>query len=156
MRFKHSVHNAAGGLISIAAQNRFFSTALAAGQRSVEAGLLEADVLLRTGECDEVVVAFAEDRLPMPLDRFSGHEGLAVAFCLKGGAVGVPQLSRPVRSRNDKPLVSQPDDRFSSNPIAWALPLLAAIEEGSGSVRLSGGRRPWTIEVEPAHPSENA
>ena len=150
MRFKHSVHNAAGGLVSIAAQNRRFSTALAAGHRSVEAAFLEADTLLRTGECNEVVVALGEDRLPTPLDRFSGHDGLAVAFCLRAvedGEKGATVLSHPARYTPVPPASPPTEPRYATNPIAWALPLLSAIEHGRGRVCLSGSPRPWTVEV---------
>ena len=152
MRFKHSVHNAASGLVSIAAGNQRFSTALAAGHRSVEAGFLEAATVLQTGECDEVVVAVGEDRLPAPLDRFSGHDGLAVGFCLRssGAGSGLATLSFPARSTIREGTFPTVDRRFQANPVAWALPLLSAItEQRASNVRLSGASRPWTVDVHP-------
>lgn len=80
-RFKNSVHNAASGLVSIATENRGFSTAIAAGDRSFEVTLLEAWAYLEA-EGGALVLAVADDRPPEPLDRLGGHGALAVGLAL--------------------------------------------------------------------------
>ncbi len=80
-RFKNSVHNAASGLVSIATDNKAFSTAIAGGDRSFEVSLLEAWGYVEA-EGGSVVLAVADDRPPAPLDALGGHDALAVGFAL--------------------------------------------------------------------------
>src|SRR5690606_36901418 len=57
---KNSVHNTGAGILSIAAKNRGFTTALAAGPGVVGATLLEAMTVLHTGLAAQVVAAVAD------------------------------------------------------------------------------------------------
>ena len=143
LRFKHSVHNAASGLVSIASGNRGFSTAMAAGRRSFEMGLLEAYGLLAADE-PEVLFCVADDRLPEPLNRFAGHEGLAVGFYLvreseeaRARYPRAPLLSAPRPSRAGDERV-EPPALFAQNPAAEALALVRAVAaKRAASLRLS-------------------
>ncbi|NOY92090.1 MAG: beta-ketoacyl-ACP synthase [Deltaproteobacteria bacterium] len=143
LRFKHSVHNAASGLVSIAKGNRGFSTAMAAGRRSFEMGLLEAFGLLAADE-REVLLCVADDRLPEPLGRFAAHQGLAVGFYLVRESPEAcahypeaPLLSAP-RPWVDTDQRAAPPKVFADNPAAEALPLLRAVAEARAvSLRLS-------------------
>lgn len=120
-RFHNSVHNTAGGYVSIAAGNRALSTAVAAGPQTVAAGLLEACGVIHAGS-PEVVVVVAEEGLPVALGG-PDYESLAVAFHLAAEA-GAPQhlhLDAPrIRSVPDVPSIPLP---LAANPCvpAWAL-----------------------------------
>lgn len=149
LRFKHSVHNSASGMVSIAAGNRTFSTALAAGRKTFEQGVLEALTYLTTTDADHVILAVAEDRLPAPLDRFGEYEALAVAFCFgtdaREGAHGT--LSFP--KRTGEPLRPDLPELYAENPTAFALPVLDALAnpEGAEGLALSAAPRPFAIDV---------
>jgi hypothetical protein len=149
IRFKHSVHNAASGLVSIATDNRSFSTALAAGRRTFELGVLEALTFLMTSDADSVILAVGEDRLPTPLDRYARYEPLAVGLCFgktaREGAHGT--LSFPKRA--DAPRRPALLDAYAENPAAWALPLLDALVSGESveALALSAADRAFATNV---------
>ncbi len=149
LRFKHSVHNSASGLVSIAAENRGFSTAIAAGRRTFEQGVLEALSLLRSSDGERVILAVAEDELPTPLDRFGRYAPLAIGLCFaktpREGAHGT--ISFPKRASE----VLRPTlpDAYAANPTAHALPLLDALASGEPvkALALSAADRPFAIDV---------
>lgn len=158
MRFKNSVHNAAAGLGSIGTGNTGFSTALAAGERSFEAAMIEALVLLdeRGGTA---VIAAADDRLPHPLSLQQAREGLAVGLCLSaekpaGGSIAVFD-----DLRQDTDVAAIPTHfvgrglapELATNPAAAALPLIeAAIRRESRRVPLAyGSARPFSVRMRP-------
>ncbi len=103
-RFKNSVHNTAGGLFSIAAKNRGFSTAIAAGPDTFAACLLESALLIGTGEETHVLCVIGDEALPAPIDRFGSHTSQVVAlilasaredqpgFTLRTGATALPEI----------------------------------------------------------------
>jgi hypothetical protein len=80
-RFRNSVHNTGSGVFTIAAKNRGFTTAIAAGSRTFAMCVLEAMGLLAAGE-KVVIVAVADEALPAPLDGASPHVSLGVAIAL--------------------------------------------------------------------------
>jgi hypothetical protein len=139
MRFKNSVHNAGSGLGSIGQGNTAFSTALAAGRRSFEAGMLEAIALVNERGGD-AVVSCADDVIPAPLSMAEGpteaerRAGLSVGVVISSepGQAPLAKLGRvvPLEER-----VSLPhevfgrvlDERLRRNPAAHALPLLEAV-----------------------------
>jgi len=138
MRFKNSVHNTATGLLSIAFENRGFSTAIAGGPLTVASCLLEGLVLL-DHQGGEAVVGVADDSLVEPLCGFPAFAPLGVAFCLssdepESGAMG--RISGYGRSGDlEDPKVP---DEVRHNPAAAGLPLLAAlVERRSGTVPLA-------------------
>jgi hypothetical protein len=149
IRFKHSVHNAASGLVSIATENRGFSTALAAGRRTFELGVLEALTFLMTSDAQSVILAIGEDQLPTPLDRYGRYEALAVGLCFgktaREGAYGT--ISFPKRA--DAPRRPTLPDAYAFNPTAWALPLLDALVSGEAveSLALSAADRPFATTL---------
>lgn len=165
LRFKHSVHNAASGLVSIASGNRSFSTAIAAGDRTVEQGLLEAWALLCAGSpsrvrpegaggprvSTDVILAVGDDRLPPPLDRYSSYRGFAAALCLTREPEG-----RRVLAWLEAPRVSETaradhvlEDDLRHNPCAWIVPLLDAIDAGETRVVPLAEERPMVVTVSP-------
>ena len=150
LRFKHSVHNAASGLVSIAAGNRSFSTAIAAGDRTVEQGLLEAWGLLADG-AHEVILAVGDDRLPPPLDRYGSYRGFAAALCLTcepGDRRVLAWLDEPRASEVERADYALEDD-LRENPCAWILPLLDAVASGEERPVPLAEARPMFVTVTP-------
>ncbi len=146
-RFKNSVHNTAGGLFSIAADNRGFTTAIAGGAETLPMALLEALAWLEDGDVP-VVVVVADESLPPPLDAVVPFDTLAVAFALGKGEGGRGRLAH---LRRDPQVAAAPvPARFAKNPAAAALALLDALtQKRSGAVRLTAtpGAEPWCVDV---------
>lgn len=159
MRFKNSVHNSASGLGSIGTGNQGFSTALAAGDRSFEAAMIEALVLLGERGGDAVIAA-ADDRLPEPLSRQCAREGLAVGLCLRserpaGGAGVIAVIDGLAQDDDEVPLRKVFAGRalaesIAINPAAAALPLIEALRAGAAETRVPlafGAARPFSVRV---------
>lgn len=155
MRFKNSVHNSASGLGSIGQGNQGFSTALAAGDRSFEAAVIETWALLEERGGD-AVISVADDRLPEPLAAQCAREGLAIGLCLsmerREGAIAV--LDELRQERDEAPLREAFAGRalpreLATNPAAFALPLIeAARGDQEARVPLAQGvARPWSLRV---------
>ncbi len=143
-RFKNSVHNTASGLFSISAQNRQFTTALAAGPQTFAMALLEAFALLGTETTDRVVVTVTEEPLPAPIDSFSGHQALGVAFALalEPSPQTLGELDLPCRGDAPAPDLPVPWHEHTS---AGTLALLQALKDRrSGTVAVAPG---WVVEV---------
>jgi len=87
MAFSGSVHNAAPGVVGQIRKERISHTALAAGEDTLPAGLLEAYARLAVDGCRDVIVAYAD--LPLAgaygdLEREAGPEvGLAMRLVLE-------------------------------------------------------------------------
>lgn len=164
MRFKHSVHNAAGGLLSIATDNQGLSTSLAGGDRTFELGLVEAAGLLASGGASRVLLGVGEDRLPPPLDGASGHGALALGLCLEA-EVDPDRRGRRLGALRWAPGDASPPvrpeavpDRWLGNPTSWGLPLVDALARGQAARLPLGPSRgsPWVDvdAVAPARPLE--
>ncbi|MCC6876508.1 MAG: beta-ketoacyl synthase chain length factor [Sandaracinaceae bacterium] len=143
VRFKNSVHNAASGLVSIATQNTAFTTAIAAGERSFEASLLEAWALLER-EGGHAIVAVADDRPPVPLRELGDHGALAIAIAL--GTESAPRARARLsglRQRVALPVSARVPDELAGNCASAALALVAAVVEGrAGTVPIALPGRP--------------
>ncbi|AKF11192.1 beta-ketoacyl synthase chain length factor [Sandaracinus amylolyticus] len=161
MRFKNSVHNSASGLGSIGQGNQGFSTAIAAGDRSVEAALIETWTLLDERGGDAVISA-ADDALPAPLDAQCAREGLAIGLCLASEQPARGALAILDGLRMDDEALPLPDAfrgralsrELATNPVATVLPLIdAVLERREGRVPLAFGvARPWSMHVRPLAP----
>lgn len=146
MRFKNSVHNAASGLGSIGQGNTSFSTALAAGDRSFEAGVLEA-VALVSAQGGDVVVSAADDVIPAPLGALDAREALSVGvvFSAEPGDAPLARLEAIVPGDDPVPLPGEALGRpisahLALNPAAHGLPLLDALRAGRrGAIPLAYG-----------------
>jgi hypothetical protein len=134
VRFRHSVHNTAPGLLSISQQNKASSTAIAAGWDTVAMGLLEAQVQL--SEAEHVLLVFAEERVPHTISDEHPHAQLGVGLVLarEGGRVALRNLRR-----KETPVEH-------AHPLAGALELARMLEQqASGTLALSES---WCIDVE--------
>lgn len=143
--FAMSVHNAASGLISIAAGNRGFTTSLAADYDTPGTALLEA-VGLALADDLPVVVACADEAAPRDLvpdaERF---ELLAVALVL--ARPGSPAAANALATMRG-PVFEAPTivgaparDELARNPQIGLLDVVDAVLRGrSGVVRLDRGR----------------
>ncbi|MBX3479391.1 MAG: beta-ketoacyl synthase chain length factor [Caulobacter sp.] len=82
--FSACVHNAAPGLAAQILGEKSSHTAVSAGARSLDAGLLEAWLRLTAGEASEVVVLFAEQPMPQIYAEFDHEPGVPlVALALR-------------------------------------------------------------------------
>ena len=79
--FKNSVHNTAGGVMSVADRNHAPSTSVAAGELSVAMALLEAQCLIDAG-APSVLVAVGDESLPEPLSQLGVWPTFAAAWVL--------------------------------------------------------------------------
>jgi hypothetical protein len=158
--FRHSVHNAAAGLLSIALQSLASSTAIAAGGETLLAVLLEAVGLLDEG-APAVLLVVSEEGASTLLAPDSGARAGAVACVLAPPGprdpAGAPDqalayLTAPERTSSDAPAG---DAVAAVDPLAAAWALAAAIAqvhaEGNRSltpvaVPLSP-RQPWRVRV---------
>jgi hypothetical protein len=146
-RFHNSVHNTAGGHISIATANRAFSTTLAAGAETVAMGLFEALALLDDRGGDAVVIFADEAPAQFGLPPF---ESLAVAVHLaaRPPAGALARLSGLRRAEGLR--VPEVRADFVRNPVAPSLALVEAIRLGrSGPVPLTlDPRGGWVVDLE--------
>ena len=130
-RFKNSVHNTAGGLFSIAAKNRGFITAIAAGPDTFSACLLECALLIGAGEAERVLCVVGDEALPEPITRFGAHPSQVVALILARAEEGQRSfaLDPNTSERIEFPHCAEP-----------ALALLRAMDQsGPASVALGRG-----------------
>jgi hypothetical protein len=122
--FSACVHNAAPGLTAQVIGEKSSHTAIAAGEVSLAAGLLEAWLRLSVGEASQVVVLFAEQPMPGAYAGFD-HEPdahfVALALRLGLGAGGAAAEVGPGRT--------------------GALTLLGALEAGATAVAVSTDMR---------------
>lgn len=82
--FSLSVHNAIGGIHSIASDVVTPITAISAGPDTLSAALLEAYTQLSvTGTGGEVLVVYYDDPLPAPLDGFDGSSSQVQALAMR-------------------------------------------------------------------------
>jgi Beta-ketoacyl synthase, N-terminal domain len=83
MGFSGSVHNAAPGLTGQVRKERLSHTAIAAGRRSLAAGLIEATARLASEECRNVALTFADMRLPPPYEEFEEEQAPSLALAMR-------------------------------------------------------------------------
>lgn len=85
MAFSGSVHNAAPGLVGQIRGERLSHTALAAGRRTFEAGLIESYARLAAGESRDVTLIFTDTALPEAYRDFEDEEQPGAAMALRLG-----------------------------------------------------------------------
>jgi hypothetical protein len=95
MGFAGSVHNAVPGQVGQICKERLSHTALAAGAKTLSAGLIESYARLATDECRDVTLTFADVPLPAPFAAFEDESGPGIAIALRlrladGDAAGMP------------------------------------------------------------------
>jgi hypothetical protein len=151
-RFKNSVHNTAAGVLSIASRNKSFTTALAAGDHTFSAALLESMLVLDDGLVAQAVAVVADEAPPEPIRSARADcsfDALGVAFALDRSEEGA--LAKITLALNaDGEALSIPDS-FHHNPCAPALGLLRAVEaRRSGTYVLSAPplAQGWSVRLE--------
>jgi len=145
--FSASVHNTAVGLHSINCQNTAPCTSIAAGRDSlamcfIEAySMLEQEHLLGSNPLADVLIVFADDKMPEALDEFvsiSQLHGIAVRL-----GKDIPETGMPVVS------LEQIDkrDRVDRDPVS---PLISGLLGESSSCCTMGelGDWSWQFDVE--------
>ncbi|MEZ4393145.1 MAG: beta-ketoacyl synthase chain length factor [Polyangiales bacterium] len=145
MRFKNSVHNAPGGVASIAHGNERFTTSLSAGGDLLGLCLLEAFAWLEESGGDAIVV-LAEEERPPPLPGHGAHPSIGAALHLRAGE-GERMLTR-LRADAAGPRATPPSP-FADCAVGACLGLLQALDaRRSGTVALSvADGAPWLVDV---------
>ena len=129
--FSVSVHNALAGILSIARQAHAGHTALANGDESFAAGLLEAAAILATEADRQVLLVYFDDDLPSPYDEIESPDGngaLAAAMLLAtSDAAGTP-----IR------VTLEPTDAMPASPKHQALDFLRFLASGEPARLVAG------------------
>jgi hypothetical protein len=157
-KFHNSVHNTAGGYVSIAAQNRGGNAAITAGRSTLAMGLLECAGLVAAGQGPALLV-IAEESLPEPLAAVRAYGPLAAAFAVDAPGSGGMSLRTCRLRQGDRgaadPTVGLPEG-LAQNPCAVALGLVAAaLRPEASRVALEphqGDGRGWSIELDERGP----
>lgn len=152
MGFALSVHNAAAGVVSIAAKNRGFTTSIAADYDTPAMAFVEALALIQTGG-EPVLIVCADEAAPAHLvpdpERF---EALAVAI-----ALAPPGFSGPRLASIGAPFIGQPtlsgaalNADLARSPEAGLIDVVDAVLRGrSGTLRLDRGEgRGYCVALE--------
>ena len=143
MRFVMSVHNAAAGVISVATQNRGFTTSLGADFDTPAMALLEGIGLVQS-RGDTVIVACGDEAAPIDLVRDGGGWELfagAVALAPVALAPAKPRLRISSARIADGTLRADVSEHIARGPNAGLLDLIDVIARGRvGTVRLDRGR----------------
>ena len=127
-KFHNSVHNTAGGYVSIAAQNRGGNAAITAGRSTLAMGLLECAGLVAAGQGPALLV-IAEESLPEPLAAGRVYGPLAAAFALDApGSGGMSLRTCRLCQADQSPVdpAAEIPEGLAQNPCAVALGLVAA------------------------------
>ena len=151
-RFKNSVHNTAAGVLSIASKNKNFTTALAAGDHTFSAALLESLLAIDNDLVKQAVAVVADEAPPEPIRsarpdcRF---EALGAAFALDRSEEGaLAKITLAVNADGESLPIPE---AFRHNPCAAALGLLRVIEaKKSGTYVLSSPplAQGWSVRLE--------
>ncbi len=96
MAFSGSVHNSAPGLVAQIRKEQIPHTALAAGPRTLQAGLVEAYTRLAIEGSNDVVICFADLPLPEPYWAFEVEHQPGLALALRVALDGSPGSAHPV------------------------------------------------------------
>ena len=146
LRFQHSVHNTAAGILSIATQNSGFSTSVAAGIDTTAMTLLEGMVLLKHAALSELCVLVADEASTSALAS-RNHGASGAGFWLRRltrGASARCVLSAPRRAHAQVPL--PPDASSSHNPVIDALRLVDAFRSSRSANVALGGAEPTAVD----------
>lgn len=153
--FHNSVHNAAGGYWSIAAQSRHPSISLSAFDASFCAGLLEA-CTYAAGESAPVLFVCYDIVPPQPLlavRPITQPFGVALILSPSRGDRSLARLSLSATRDAETTLADTGLEALRrSNPAARALPLLQslAMKAAKPIILESTGDQRWRVDVEPA------
>lgn len=151
-KFHNSVHNTAGGYVSIVTQNRRGNAAMTAGRSTLAMGLIECAGLIAAGEGPAVLV-IAEEALPEPLAAGRSWAPLAAAFALDVVDAAVPgdmsaRTCRLVHGRGGPAPVLPAS--LAANPCALALALVELAQlPGASSLALEPHLQGdgWCLEI---------
>jgi hypothetical protein len=147
-KFHNSVHNAAAAYLGIAAQNRGFATALAAGAETPAVALLEAATLLRAG-APRVLVVVADEPVPAPFARPAPWAAAAAAFVVAAEAGPRARARLSSLRRGEAPAAPLPP-ALAAHPCAGGFALAAALAAGeAATVALGGGAAGWAADLAP-------
>jgi len=131
--FMLSVHHALAGLLSIVQKNRRGHTAVAAGDESFGAGLLEAAICLSETPTEPVLLVYYDEPLPAPFYDLAKlpPAPIAIALLLTADGPGTPLMMR-----------TAPSDGSPASQI-MALDFLKFLLSGAREGKSQGERLSW-------------
>lgn len=157
LRFQHSVHNTAAGILSIATQNPGFSTSVAAGTDTTAMALLEAMVLLKHADFAEVALLVADEASTSALAS-KKHGAVGAGFWLRRltpGRTAPLALHAPRRTNGAAAVPAEQDAHSDHNPVIDSLRLVQAFRTGQPGLIVLGGAEPsapdasrWQVRLE--------
>jgi hypothetical protein len=141
--FSLSVHNAIGGIHSIARKDTSNITAISAGPDSICAALLEARALLEQPQCQQVLCLVYDTPLPPPCNQFDQTPEFPLALAL----VINREVSREISTENNigQPLTfslsSDSEDLQTPQPLQAFIKFL--LSEAQETLTINSGPRQW-------------
>ncbi|MCA9583099.1 MAG: beta-ketoacyl synthase chain length factor, partial [Myxococcales bacterium] len=149
-RFKNSVHNTGAGIYSIATRNKGFTTSIAGGWETFANSLLEAQALLTAGH-ERVIVAVADEPIPVAMDANFHFDGLGAALVLERE----PDDAKVLGTLDDLRISEEPaptpnlPDMIRRNPVGPGAGLVRAIKNREkGRIALTyRGDTHWDIQL---------
>ena len=144
--FHNSVHNTAAGYWSMATGSMAAMQALGALDDGFALALLEAWCQLQT-VTQQVLLVVYDEAMPQQLLPDYRWKTCAFALVLDRETRDCPLIHRPIQTSN----AALPEIDFTArNPAMAALPLFQTLQQGNSGeqqLTLSGGQRPWLIDV---------
>jgi len=150
--FSLSVHNAIGGLLSIARKDTSSMTALACGFDDISTALLEAQAILAEQNCEQVLCLIYDEPVPdVYLQAVPPNDAYAVAFLI--GTSTETSVETPVAPPADTEISvnlelcqrQNPEPAASDDQLPQALSLLRWLitTPRTSPLTLSGARNSW-------------
>jgi hypothetical protein len=140
--FSLSVHNTVSSLFSISREDRTHSTALAAGEATLEAGFLEACCLLAEAPQAAALLVYYDEPLP------SFYVGTADAIEVSAALAVLLRRPRPLSSRGTILRLAwraRPESEArGAKPVNPTLRLAKLLTEAEAQSEFSDGRLIWT------------
>lgn len=142
--FALSVHNAIGGLFTIARQDTANCTAMAAGIETLPHALVEAALLLQ--DAPQVLLILSEDTLPEAFAAFADEEEATFAFSL------LLEKATPGKPHFRLNLTTQDAPATGTTEMPWGLQLIRLLASDNTRLELQGARRHWCLDkIDHAH-----
>lgn len=133
--FSLSVHNAIGGIHSIARKDTSNITAISAGPDSICAALLEARALLEDPDCQQVLCMIYDTPLPSPYNQYdqTPEFPLALALLANNSPAQNTALTLSLTSNSEDLQTPQPAQAF----------IKFLLDKQQAALSISSGPRQW-------------
>lgn len=140
--FSLSVHNTVASLFSISRADRTHSTAIAAGQATLEAGFLEACGLLAEAPQASALLVYYDEPLP---SFYTGKAGAIQVSAALAMLLRRPGSSSPEETMLRLAWEKRPEGHsVGAKPVNPALRLASLLTEAEAQCEFGDGRLTWT------------